>query len=160
MPLVEKAVRNIDSDLAKLHSEQRKHLQQSLVCEDTEWSLGRSKTTGLHCSSSAEEQHINVEVDINPQLPSNEISRLRMKKQADMETLSMLPSLQPHTVLAGHQHLKAPSKMCIGAESQRLLLEILSSFCWDPLRGLTIVRSRLVRCGKCMLAVQIHIQQH
>ena len=158
IPFVEKAIRNIDSDLAKLHCEQRKHLQQSLVCEDSEWSLGCSKTTARHYSSSAEEQHINVEVDINPQFPSNDISRLWMKPQADVQTPSMLPRLQSHTTRAGQQHLKAPSKMCIGGESQRLLLEILSSFCWDPLRGLTIVRSRLVRCGKCMLPVQIDIQ--
>lgn len=160
IPLVEKAIRNIDSDLAKLHSEQQKHLQDRPVCEDTEWPQGNSKTIARHCSPSAREQRINMEVDIDSQVPSNENSGLWMESPADVDSASIVPRLQSHPNLARRQHLKAPSKMCIGVDSQRLLLEILNSFCWDPLRGLTIVRSSLVRCGKCMLLLHIHMKQY
>ena len=151
IPLAEKAVSNIDSDLAKLHSEQQKCLQQSFVHENRECSLDLSETIARNCSPPARKQRINLQGDIDAQVPSNGISRLWKTFSADVKCLSILPRTQSNPILAGQPCLKAPPKLCIGPDSQRLLNEILSSFCWDPLRGLTIVRSCLVRCGVCRL---------
>ena len=153
--LIARKIADIDDDLAKLYTERQRHVQRGFCSRQRIVSPNRSTTTSLHGAQRPSLSIRRRKIE-NLGYGVDKISEDPAPKSAfETQKTLRLPSGPSKTLAyaeqAGQPDSKVPLRLSTSAASQRLLRATLSSFCSDPLRGLTMVRSELITCGKFLL---------